>query len=456
MDITNISDSWQEILDFARNEYNLTETSYNSWLKPMSPKSIENNTLYVTIPEENEKVLSYIKGKYTEPIQIGVKELMGILFDVVFIVDREEPDDPGQYRSDEIAQDDYSDLSLNTNYTFDTFVVGNNNRFAHSASLAVAESPGEVYNPLFLYGGVGLGKTHLMQSIAQYIKQVNPSAVVRYVSSENFTNELIEAIRNNRQNNNQNAITRFREKYRNVDALLIDDIQFIIGKDATQEEFFHTFNALHTANKQIVISSDKPPKDIQLLEDRIRTRLEWGLLADIGAPDYETRMAILRTKCDVGNFKLSDEVMDYIATNITSNIRELEGCYNRLRAYAKIEECNEITMDIAEKELSSIISSDDSRIITPDYIMDVVCEHYHLTKESILSDKRTKDLAKARQIIMYLCHYMTNLSLKSIGEILGRDHSTVSHGVNSIEEDMQTDVTLKNNVDILRKKINPS
>ncbi len=455
METTEIIDKWQQILEFARNEYNLTDTSFNSWLEPMNPKMLENNVLYISIPKEIEKVLPYITSKFTEPLQVAAKELTGSLFDISFILDNEDPVKAITETSDEIAEESYSELSLNTNYTFDTFVVGNNNRFAHSASLAVAESPGEVYNPLFLYGGVGLGKTHLMQSIAHYIRNNNPSAVVRYVSSENFTNELIEAIRNNRQNNNQNAIVRFREKYRNVDALLIDDIQFIIGKDATQEEFFHTFNALHTANKQIVISSDKPPKDIKLLEDRIRTRLEWGLLADIGAPDYETRMAILRTKIEQDGFILNDEVLDYIASNITSNIRELEGSYNKLKAYSTIEEC-EIDIEIAQRELANIISSENTRVITPDFIIDVVCDHYHITREDILSSKRNQEIAKPRQIVMYLCQYMTDSSQESIGKALGRDHSTINHGVKSIEKSLESDATLKSNVDILRKKINPN
>ena len=342
--------------------------------------------------------------------------------------------------------------SLNPNYTFDTFVVGNNNKLAHAASLAVAESPGEVYNPLFLYGGVGLGKTHLMHSIAHFIQSNNPDVKILYVSSETFTNELIEAIRNG----NNTAMTKFREKYRNIDVLLIDDIQFIIGKESTQEEFFHTFNELYLAKKQIVISSDKPPKDMETLEERIRSRFECGLTADIGSPDYETRMAILRRKEEMDNFHLDDEILKYIATNIKSNIRELEGALNKLLAYSNLEK-TEITMEVAMKELQNIISPDKPREITPQLIIDVVCEHFHITKEQMISKSRSNDIAKPRQIAMYLCKNMTGVSLENIGELLGgRDHSTVIHGINKVEAELQTNEATVNLLNTIKKKINPN
>ena len=342
--------------------------------------------------------------------------------------------------------------NLNPNYTFDTFVVGNNNRFAQSASLAVAESPGEIYNPLFLYGGVGLGKTHLMHSIAHFIQENHPGMKVLYVSSETFTNELIEAIRNG----NNTAMSRFREKYRSIDVLLIDDVQFIIGKESTQEEFFHTFNELHVAKKQIILSSDRPPKEMETLEERIRSRFEWGLLADIGSPDYETRMAILKKKAERDGFELSDEILNYIAVNIKSNIRELEGALNKLMAYVNLVQ-TEITMEIAQKELQNIISPDKPRIVTPQLIMEVVAEHFGISIEQILSKSRSNDVAKPRQIAMYLCKNMTDASLEAIGKVLGgRDHSTVVHGIKKVAEDVSADEAVAKTVETIKKKINPN
>ena len=341
--------------------------------------------------------------------------------------------------------------ALNPNYTFDTFVVGNNNKLAYAASLAVAESPGEVYNPLFLYGGVGLGKTHLMHSIAHFIQTNNPSMKVLYVSSEIFTNELIDSIRNG----NNSSMNKFRDKYRNIDVLLIDDIQFIIGKESTQEEFFHTFNELHMAKKAIIISSDKPPKDMETLEERIRSRFEWGLITDIGSPDYETRMAILRRKKDMDDFELDDEILDYIATNIKSNIRELEGAFNKVMAGAKLEK-KEVTLELAEQALKDIISPDEKKVITPEYIISVVAEHYGVTPADLSGNKRNSKIVMPRQVSMYLCREIISTPLKNIGKALGnRDHTTVMHGIEKIENELQNDDNLKNTIDILKKKINP-
>ena len=341
---------------------------------------------------------------------------------------------------------------MNPNYTFDTFIVGSNNRFAHSASLAVAESPGEVYNPLFIYGGAGLGKTHLMHAIAHFIQTEHPELKVLYVTSETFTNELIESIRNG----NNSAITKFRDTYRNIDVLLIDDIQFIIGKESTQEEFFHTFNELHIAKKQIIISSDRPPKEMETLEERIRSRFEWGLQADIGSPDYETRMAILHKKVEMDGFKIKDEILHYIAVNIKSNIRELEGALNKLIAYSNLEG-KPITMEIAVKELQNIISPDKPLEITPQLIVEVVSEHFNITVDQIMSKNRSSDIAKPRQIAMYLCKQMTSQPLDSIGQLLGgRDHSTIIHGVKKITSEYETDDVLRNTIDTIKKKINPN
>ena len=340
---------------------------------------------------------------------------------------------------------------------FDTFVVGSNNNFAHAASLAVADSPGEIYNPLFLYGGVGLGKTHLMHSIAHFILEKDPTKKVLYVTSETFTNELIDALKIGK-NGNELAMTTFREKYRNNDVLLIDDIQFIIGKESTQEEFFHTFNHLHVSGKQIIISSDKPPKDIETLEARLRTRFEWGLIADISSPDYETRMAILRKKEELDGlerYHIPDEVMQYIANNITSNIRELEGSLNKLIALAYLEN-KPIDIPLAAEALKDMISPNNTREITPELIIEVVSDHFNVPAAELKGKKRNAEIVLPRQIVMYLCRKMTDTPLKTIGLILGgKDHASVSHGVKKIEHDVKTDEALNNTVNIIKKKLNP-
>ena len=350
---------------------------------------------------------------------------------------------------------------LNPKYTFDTFVVGGNNNFAHAASLAVAESPGEVYNPLFLYGGVGLGKTHLMHSIAHFILDKNPKKKVLYVTSETFTNELIDALRNGKTAGNESAMLNFRDKYRNIDVLLIDDIQFIIGKESTQEEFFHTFNHLHTLGKQIIISSDKPPKDIETLESRLRTRFEWGLIADISSPDYETRMAILQKKIELDHlekYNIKNDVLDYIAANVKSNIRELEGSLNKLIALYKLNNNNNpIDIALAAEALKDIISSDNRREVTPELILDIVSDHFGITVADLKSKKRDSEIAVPRQICMYLMRTMTDTALKGIGAVLGgKDHSTVKYGVEKIAKDIESDEMMTNTINIIKKKINPA
>ena len=335
---------------------------------------------------------------------------------------------------------------LNPKYTFDTFVIGNSNRFAHAAALAVAEAPAQAYNPLFIYGGVGLGKTHLMHAIGHYILNQNPHSKVVYVSSEKFTNELINSIRDDRNN-------EFREKYRNVDVLLIDDIQFIAGKESTQEEFFHTFNALHEANKQIIISSDRPPKEIPTLEDRLRSRFEWGLISDIQPPDLETRIAILKKKAKMENLNIPDDVMLYIATKIQSNIRELEGALIRIVAYSSLTN-KEVTVELAEEALKDIISDTKPRKITVDLIKEVVAKEFNVKIEDFNSKKRTRAIAYPRQIAMYLTRELTDLSLPKIGdEFGGRDHTTVIHAYDKIANDIKESEDFKNRVDNLIKDI---
>ena len=444
-------EKWEEILRTVKEEHELTDISFKTWLEPLKLFDVKDNTLYILVPDE-QMGLNYITKKYTLPIKVAVAEIIGKDYEIEFVL----PEQAKSMRTPKpmafVNTESIDKSSLNPNYTFDTFVVGNNNKLAHAASLAVAESPGEVYNPLFLYGGVGLGKTHLMHSIAHFIQSNNPDVKILYVSSETFTNELIEAIRNG----NNTAMTKFREKYRNIDVLLIDDIQFIIGKESTQEEFFHTFNALQTQGKQIILTSDKPPKEMETLEERIRSRFEWGLMADIGVPDYETRMAILRKKAESDNFDIDDEVLSYIANNIKSNVRELEGALNKLLAYNNLVHIP-ITMDIAEKELSNIITPDKPREITPQLIIEVVSEHYHISVDQMISKTRSSDVAKPRQIAMYLCKNMTESPLDTIGSLLGgRDHSTIIHGIKKVTEEYEKNETTRNMIETIKKKINPN
>ena len=398
------------------------------------------------------------KRKYGFLLQITIEELTGIECELEFVTleqvgARQEEADKSQLinRALEVNRQVIQNANLNPRYTFDSFVVGANNNLAHAASLAVAESPGEIYNPLFIYGGVGLGKTHLMHSIGHFILKNNPQAKVLYVTSEKFTNELIDAIRNK----NNISTTEFREKYRNNDILLIDDIQFIIGKESTQEEFFHTFNSLYEAKKQIIISSDKPPKEIETLEERLRSRFEWGLTVDIQSPDYETRMAILRKKEELEGYNIDNEVIKYIATNVKSNIRELEGALTKIVALSKLNK-QEITIELAEEALKDLISPNETKEVTPELIIQVVADHFGITPLDISSQKRNKEVVFPRQIVMFLCRSMTDTPLQAIGKYLGgRDHTTIIHGYEKIGADMDKNESLRNTIEILKKKINP-
>ncbi len=446
-----IVEKWEDILNQVRHEHELTDISFKTWLLPLRVHAIMNNTVTIVVPLENA-ALSYINNKYALPLKVAIAEITGFEYEIEFVLEKNiEKVEPKTHIIPTLNQN-IEKANLNPRYTFDTFVVGGNNSFAHAASLAVAESPGEVYNPLFLYGGVGLGKTHLMHSIAHFILQQKPETKVLYVTSEFFTNELIEAIRNG----NNTAMSKFREKYRSIDVLLIDDVQFIIGKESTQEEFFHTFNDLHGAKRQIILSSDKPPKDMETLEARLRSRFEWGLIADISSPDYETRMAILRKKEELDGYNIDDEVIKYIATNIKSNIRELEGSLNKLIACAKLEK-KEITVDLAQKALQDIISPDAPKEITPQLIINTVAEHYNISPSDLASTKRNAEIVLPRQIAMYLCRDMTSTPLKAIGGFLGKkDHTTVIHGADKISNEIKTNESLSNAIDIIKKKINPN
>lgn len=451
-----IREKWEEILYTVKVEHELSDISFKTWLRPLQVHSVSEHVVTILVPSEQMGV-DYINKKYMFPIKVAIAEITGTEYDIEFILPeqakkREQKDKVSPSLKNAKLNNTIEKANLNPKYTFDTFVVGNNNKFAHAAALAVAESPGKMYNPLFIYGGAGLGKTHLMHSIAHFILSENPEKKVLYVTSESFTNELIDAIRNG----NNTAMTSFREKYRSVDVLLIDDIQFIIGKESTQEEFFHTFNDLHGNKKQIIISSDKPPKEIETLEARLRSRFEWGILADISSPDYETRMAILHKKEELDGYNIDVEVIQYIATNIKSNIRELEGALNKLVALSNLEN-REINVALAEEALKDIISPDQKREVTPQLIIDTVAEHFHISPADIASNKRNNEIVVPRQIVMYLCRNMVDIPLKSIGGYIGkRDHSTIIHGINKIETELKNSETLRNTVDIIKKKINPN
>lgn len=459
-----VKEKWQEIIEHLRIEHELSNVSFSTWIQPLKVYDVIDSTVFILV-NMNASV-EYIEKKYLLPLKVCIAEITGTEYEVIFISEDDDRLDEIQSMAIEASQKKKSKTvaekaGLNPKYTFDTFVVGGNNNFAHAASLAVAESPGEVYNPLFLYGGVGLGKTHLMHSIAHFILEKNPKKKVLYVTSETFTNELIDALKNGKTAGNESAMSKFRDKYRNNDVLLIDDIQFIIGKESTQEEFFHTFNHLHTSGKQIIISSDKPPKDIETLEARLRTRFEWGLIADISAPNYETRMAILQKKIELDKlekYNIPQDVIQYIATNVKTNIRELEGSLNKLIALYKLNNNkSEIDITLASEALKDIISSKNNREVTPDLILDIVSEHFGVSIADLKSNKRNADISNPRQIAMYLIRSMTDTPLKSVGIFLGgKDHSTVKHGVDKITREVVTDETLSNTISIIKKKINPA
>lgn len=455
-----LKQKWDLIIQTLKEDYDITDMSFRTWIKPIQVYSVVGDKITLLIPENNNdsdgKGLSYnmrvgyIERKYLAAITLTIAEIMGRKYDVTLMssIDKEKIDKK-QKQKDTSASKNNNIQNLNPNYTFETFVIGNNNNLAHAASLAVAETPGEVYNPLFIYGGVGLGKTHLMQAIAHFIIKTKPELKVLYVTSETFTNELIDSVKNQKN-------SEFREKYRNIDVLLIDDIQFIIGKESTQEEFFHTFNALYQDRKQIVISSDRPPKEMETLSERLRTRFEMGLPVDIQIPTYETKMAILNKKAELGGYDIPYEVKDYVATHIKSSIRELEGALTKLSAFAKLSS-NPITVEFAEEALKDLISPDSRREITPELIIDIVAEHFNIKSEDILSQKRSADIVYPRQIAMYLCRQMTTNTVQSLGKAFGnRDHTTILHGADKINKMVISDENTKSTIDILIKKINPS
>ncbi|ACL68764.1 chromosomal replication initiator protein DnaA [Halothermothrix orenii] len=447
---------WQETLSKIKEK--LSNPSFRTWFSDTEAHSLVNNQLIVKVP--NDFIKDWLESRYLELIEEVIKNLTNSNWKIVLMSPEEldELDNKDRARvetRDKVKSKNNKKNSnieipngLNPKYTFDTFVVGNSNRFAHAASLAVAEAPARAYNPLFIYGDVGLGKTHLMQAIAHFILDHNPDKKVVYVSSETFTNELINAIKDDRT-------VEFRNKYRNIDILLVDDIQFLAGKERTQEEFFHTFNSLHEANKQLIISSDRPPKEIPTLEERLRSRFEWGLITDIQKPDLETRIAILRKKADLEDLEVPNEVIIYIANKIQSNIRELEGALIKVIAYSSLVN-REIDIDLAQEALKDLVAKDNNapKQITIDHIKKVVADYYNLTIEDMDSKKRTQNIAFPRQIAMYLSRELTSSSLPQIGENFGgRDHTTVIHAHNKVTKKYEDDLDFKKMIDKLVEKI---
>jgi chromosomal replication initiator protein len=436
--LENIADLWNAAL--ANIEKKISKPSFDTWLKSTKAHSLQGNLLVITAP--NEFARDWLEERYSQLISGILYEITGEELTVKFIIpqnqteeDNDLPTPPKKAIKDE-EQHDFPQNILNPKYLFDTFVIGSGNRFAHAASLAVAEAPAKAYNPLFIYGGVGLGKTHLMHAIGHYVLEHKPNAKVVYLSSEKFTNEFINSIRDNKA-------VEFRNKYRNVDVLLIDDIQFLAGKESTQEEFFHTFNTLHEESKQIVISSDRPPREIPTLEDRLRSRFEWGLITDITPPDLETRIAILRKKAKAEGLDIPNEVMLYIANQIDTNIRELEGALIRVVAYSSLIN-KDINADLASEALKDIIPSSKPKVITIHDIQRIVGEHFSVKLEDFKAKKRTKSVAFPRQIAMYLSRELTDYSLPKIGEEFGgRDHTTVIHAHEKISKLLQSDTQLQ-------------
>ena len=467
--IDTLGTSFHEVKETVRRNCNMTDISYDTWIDPLTFLTYRDGMVYLLLPTDNGIQQTYLNTYYIDFFRVTISEMLGEKVDVSFLMPKESLTTTGIKVKDAsadhvtpvpeeepLSHSSSDTATLNNKYRFETFVVGNNNNFAHSAALAVAESPGQVYNPLFLYGGPGLGKTHLMHSIGHFIAEANPGKKIMYVTSENFTNEVINSIRSGKQDSQ--IMTKFREKYRTVDVLLLDDVQFVIGKESTQEEFFHTFNELHQAGKQIVLSSDKPPRQMETLDERFRSRFEMGLIADIQAPDYETKMAILKKLGDSYPFFIEDDAYAYVADNIKSNIRELEGAFNLIIAHYRLHNIEHMTEAEAKEALKDFLHPDLNRVITYKKVIDTVCEHYNVSTAELSSKKRSAEIVLPRQIAMFLCRkYVPNNSYKEIGRMLGgRDHTTVISGEERIVNLLKTDAELSRTVDILVKKLNPS
>ncbi len=441
---------WEEVIQEIQKR--VSKPSYETWLKDTKLERFEKDTAIIQVP--NPFIQNWLQKHYTELLQEILYEVTGNPYSCQFVLPQTESSDAAndtdkqvhiQLKPERPEQTRFHS-NLNPKYTFDTFVIGEGNRFAHAASLAVAETPAQAYNPLFIYGGVGLGKTHLMNAIGHHVLERNPNAKVMYMTSERFTNEFIHAIRDNQP-------MLFRTKYRNIDVLLIDDIQFLAGKEQTQEEFFHTFNALHEADKQIVISSDRPPKEIPTLEDRLRSRFEWGLITDIQPPDLETRIAILHKKAKAEHLQIPPDVIHYIANKINTNIRELEGALIRVVAYSSVIN-QDLDVHLAQEALKDILSPEQSRPLTIEDIQIVVAEHYGIKADEMKAKRRTKTVAFPRQVAMYLARELTDYSLPRIGqEFGGRDHTTVMHAHTKVEQLLQQDIHLQESIKRIQDRL---
>ncbi|MDE6026136.1 MAG: chromosomal replication initiator protein DnaA [Lachnospiraceae bacterium] len=452
-----IESKWENILSLLETQYDISSIMINTWIRSLKIYEVKNNTIYFYVDEKlGENAVKFLRRKEFDLFLLSsIRETLNDI-NIEIIIDEKKnflskEDDLSENIQSESYIEAISRSNLNPKYTFDTFIVGDGNKHAHATCLAVADMPAQDnFNPLFLYGNSGLGKTHLMQAIAHYILQKDDNINVLYVPSEVFTNEIIDAIRNH-------TTTEFREKYRKVDVLLLDDVQFLIGKESTQNEFFHTFNSLYNDKKQIILSSDKPPKEIKTLDQRIISRFECGVPIDIHEPDYETRMAILKNKAEMDHLKdIPDEVFSYIAENITNNVRELEGALNKIGIFSKLMN-EKVTLETAKESLKDIINKDNVVTITPDIIIKTVSEHMNISQDDICSKKRSQDIATARQIVMYLCREYTVLALKSIGNAVGgKDHATVINGIKRVEEKLLVDPSFKATVDTIVKKLNPN
>jgi len=439
----DLSGIWKDSLELL--QYEVTELGYNTWIKSLTPLSSDSSEIRFSVPDQFIKGM--IETKYLPLIKNAIVQVTKKNYNVRLVIpsDEEPAANAPLQSSSRKGPDDGLKMILNEKYTFDTFVVGNSNRLAHAASVAVAESPAESYNPLFIYGGVGLGKTHLMHAIAHYSVERDPSLKILYVSSEKFTNELVTAIKTNTNED-------FRRKYRSIDILLIDDVQFIGGKVGIQEEFFHTFNSLYESRKQIILTSDKPPKDISTLEERLRSRFEWGLQADIQPPDFETRVAILGRRAELENLNIPDDVLSLIAEKIVSNIRELEGALNRIMAYSSLTR-KPINVDVAAEALKDMMSANSISMLSSSVIVDIVARYFDLRTEEFKSKKRNREISFPRQIAMYLCRELMDMSLPRIGTEFERDHTTVLHAINKIKNDLASNIETRNAVTELKKKV---
>lgn len=458
--LDELTENWQSVKNRLRDDFELLDLTYSTWIDPLRPYNLKDDQLFISFPNDSNNVNSadfitmHLSKKFTVCFQVVLEELYGESFRISFILEPANQDHILFKKNGEEKNGNFSYplAKLNPKYTFDTFVKGTNNQFAHAAALSVAENPGMEFNPLFIYGGPGLGKTHLMNAIAGYILNNNPSKRVLYVTSEEFTNELIHSLA--QRNKDRDSMNYFKEKYRNVDALLVDDIQFIVGKDSSQEEFFHTFNFLYENKKQIVLSSDKPPRSFDGLEERIRSRFASGLTVEISSPDYETRMAILEKKESLEGYTIDHEILQYIANHIKTNIRDLEGALNKVHYYSQFHQNTNITLDIAKNVLKDIINPDEENRLTPEQIVNAVAEHYGIRPQDITSKKQTKEVVFPRQITIYLLRLLLDLTLKEIGIIVGgKDHTTISYSYEKISKEITSNEDLKRTVDVLKKKL---